>query len=202
MTFDLSQTCILENKRVWVIWALRKKYFTVATETTFLCKVNTYLKLPENKIFLNRWCSCQTVTFDLFQISIFKNKTITAQKMEFSIKDFFSKCDQIQDLVTFTKEILNGKLHFLCSDRKNDTLVSKTMFSWSKKKTLTWNRLTAEYCHPIFTEALIKKMYCGKSCFLRNELLQYHLLVLKAFYLSAGTYLFFTTEWSSKLTEI
>ena len=30
----------------------------------------------------------------------------TAQKMKFSIKDFF----------TFTKEILNGKLHFLCSD--------------------------------------------------------------------------------------
>ena len=28
-----------------------------------------------------------------------------AQKMKFSIKDFFSKCDQV----------LNGKLHFLCS---------------------------------------------------------------------------------------
>ena len=35
----------------------------------------------------------------------------TAQKMKFSVKDFFSKCD----LVTFTEEILNGKLHFLCS---------------------------------------------------------------------------------------
>ena len=38
--------------------------------------------------------------------------------MKFSIKDFFSKCDQIRgklDLVTFTEEILNGKLHFLCS---------------------------------------------------------------------------------------
>ena len=31
--------------------------------------------------------------------------------MKFFIKDFFSKCDQI----TFTEEILNGKLHFLCS---------------------------------------------------------------------------------------
>ena len=42
----------------------------------------------------------------------------TAQKMKFSIKDFFSKYDQIlqktADLVTFTEEILNGK-HFLCS---------------------------------------------------------------------------------------
>ena len=33
----------------------------------------------------------------------------TAQKMKFSIKDFFSIC-------TFTDEILNGKLHFLCSE--------------------------------------------------------------------------------------
>ena len=39
--------------------------------------------------------------------------------MKFSIKDFFSKFDQIRrkpvDLVTFTEEIFNIKLHFLCS---------------------------------------------------------------------------------------
>ena len=39
--------------------------------------------------------------------------------MKFSIKDFFSKCDQIRsfyvDLVTFTEEILHWKLHFLYS---------------------------------------------------------------------------------------
>ena len=44
---------------------------------------------------------------------------LTAQKMKFSIKDFSGKCDQIRsffaDLVTFTEEILNGKLHFLNS---------------------------------------------------------------------------------------
>ena len=46
----------------------------------------------------------------------------TAQKMKFSIKDFFSKCDQIRSfletahLVIFTEEILNEKLHFLCSE--------------------------------------------------------------------------------------
>ena len=39
-----------------------------------------------------------------------KCKIGTAQKMKFSIKDF-------ADLVTFTEEILNGKLHFLCSER-------------------------------------------------------------------------------------
>ena len=40
--------------------------------------------------------------------------------MKFSIKDFFSKYDHIclhLDLVTFTEEILNRKLHFLRSDQ-------------------------------------------------------------------------------------
>ena len=39
----------------------------------------------------------------------------TAQKIKFCIKHFFSKCDQIRrklDLVTFTEEMLNAKLHF------------------------------------------------------------------------------------------
>ena len=39
------------------------------------------------------------------------------------MRDFFSKCvrpnpQETADLVTFTEEILNGKLHFLCSDIK------------------------------------------------------------------------------------
>ena len=41
-------------------------------------------------------------------------KTITAQKMKFFIKDFFSKYDQIRYFlrifVIFAEEILNGKL--------------------------------------------------------------------------------------------
>ena len=40
----------------------------------------------------------------------------TAQKMKFLINDFFSKYDQESvDLGTFTEEIINGKLHFLCN---------------------------------------------------------------------------------------
>ena len=44
----------------------------------------------------------------------------TTQNTKFSIKDFFSKCYEIRsfrsaDFLTFTEEILNGKLHFLCS---------------------------------------------------------------------------------------
>ena len=39
--------------------------------------------------------------------------TTTAQQMKFSIKDFYSTCEQIiRDLVKFTEEILDGKLHF------------------------------------------------------------------------------------------
>ena len=43
----------------------------------------------------------------MFYVDIIHVKDVIfiAQKMKFSIKDFFSKCDQI----------LNGKLHFLCS---------------------------------------------------------------------------------------
>ena len=45
---------------------------------------------------------------------------VSAQKTKFSIKDFFSKCDQIFavscGLGTFTEEILNRKLHFSCSE--------------------------------------------------------------------------------------
>ena len=54
-------------------------------------------------------------------ITIILTRKDTTQKMKFSIKDFFSKYDQIRsfppDLVTFTEEIFYGKLHFLCSDR-------------------------------------------------------------------------------------
>ena len=52
--------------------------------------------------------------------------TITAQKMKFSIKDFFSKCDQIHRNLRLwshllKKSILNEKLSFLCSfDRRSE----------------------------------------------------------------------------------
>ena len=48
-------------------------------------------------------------------------QTDTAQKMKFSMKNFLGKFDQIYrklELVTFTEEILNGKLHYLCSDNR------------------------------------------------------------------------------------
>ena len=49
------------------------------------------------------------------------NATLTAKKMKFPIpsKDIFGNVTKFAgtaDLVTFAEEILNGKLHFLCSD--------------------------------------------------------------------------------------
>ena len=38
----------------------------------------------------------------------------TAQKTKFSIKDFFSKCDQTADLVTITEDILKDTLVQIC----------------------------------------------------------------------------------------
>ena len=46
----------------------------------------------------------------------------TAQKMKFSIKYVFSKCDQIVNLITFTEDMLNKKLYFLCSARTDNRI--------------------------------------------------------------------------------
>ena len=46
----------------------------------------------------------------------------TAQKIKFSIKDFFTECEEPADLVTFTREILHGKLHFLCIEGSSKLL--------------------------------------------------------------------------------
>ena len=46
----------------------------------------------------------------------------TAQKMKFSIQD-------TEDLVTFTEEIYNGKLHFLCSvDKYKDRTFKRASY--------------------------------------------------------------------------
>ena len=52
--------------------------------------------------------------------------TVIVQKMKSSIRDFFSKCDQIRrklaDLVTFTEEIFNGNF-YLCSVQEREVRV-------------------------------------------------------------------------------
>ena len=63
-----------------------------------------------------------------FNIALFSHHSCpskyTAQKLKFSIKDFFSKCDQILSFLWIWPHslngnllnLLNGKLHFLCCD--------------------------------------------------------------------------------------
>ena len=55
---------------------------------------------------------------DLLDQNIQTSGQYTAQKMKFSIKNFFSKCDQICRKLwiwSHTEEILNEKLHLLWS---------------------------------------------------------------------------------------
>ena len=59
--------------------------------------------------------------------------------MKTSIKDFFTKYDQSAgicgfsptDLVTFTEEVLNGNLHFLCCALRKKTIFYLYAFSLS-----------------------------------------------------------------------
>ena len=66
-------------------------------EKYLFLKFLLFCDIPECK----KMCCVKSNLMELFK------ETYTAQKMEFSIKDFFS------NLVTFTEEILNGKLHFV-----------------------------------------------------------------------------------------
>ena len=62
--------------------------------------------------------------------------------MKFSIKDFFSKCDQIlsADLVTFTEKTLNGRLHSLCNDECKLPLRIREANKYPKHETYNKNK--------------------------------------------------------------
>ena len=82
--------------------SIQRMVFLVLVGKTCLIKLSSF----QNKICGN--------------IKLFQALEHSAQKMKLSSKVFFSKFDQIRsDLVIFTEEILNGKLHSLCSDSKN-----------------------------------------------------------------------------------
>ena len=50
-------------------------------------------------------------------LKMYSLSMVTAQKMKFSVEDFFPQFSA--NLVTFTKEILYGELHFLRSSSSN-----------------------------------------------------------------------------------
>ena len=66
---------------------------------------------------LNKKGHWPEVGYHVLYFSLFRYCT---KKMKFSTRDFFSKCNQILRelwiLVTFTEEIVNRKLHFLCNE--------------------------------------------------------------------------------------
>ena len=93
------------------------------------------------------------------------NVGYTAQKMKFSIKDFFSK--YVHYLVTFTDEILNGKLHFSCGDTVLNALLFFRCYSTA--------RVTLRYLYGYQTYSGIFKTYSAifrNPGIFRNILLQ------------------------------
>ena len=67
------------------------------------------------------------IEVNIIKINIIKIYT----KMKFSVKDFFSKCDQIHP--QFPDEILNVKLHFMCSVSKltpKNLTISESRYSY------------------------------------------------------------------------
>ena len=68
---------------------------------------------------LGHWCKFHITMTLSSRVKDIKDLTSTANKMKFSIKEFFIKCEKIHsfmwDLFTFAEEILNGKLQFLCN---------------------------------------------------------------------------------------
>ena len=92
-----------------------------------------------------------TSTFKLHMCHTTMPFAFTAQKIKFSVKDLYIKCDQICKFPcicsNLMKEILNGKLHFLCSDLINTMIerlllllhnISKTAGFWLIKTKNGW----------------------------------------------------------------
>ena len=66
-----------------------------------------------NKIAISSNDDKRMQSIDSIEIYAYETRSSTGQKIRFSIKDFFSECDQIHSLVTLTEKILNGKIHIL-----------------------------------------------------------------------------------------
>ena len=92
----------------------------------------------------------------------------TAQKMKFSIKDFFSKWTNPQknvDLVLFNDEILNGKL-VQCKVKKNRSMISGT--PWRKNLVVNlYLKMTSK-----ITSDNLRKLYAFISSDTNTDLLK------------------------------
>ena len=88
----------------------------------------SHIVTPNLGIFLVKTTTTTIIALRQFRVLLFRSIPIKINKSLFAVvescrapnfphKDFFSFNPFSADLVTFTEEIVNGKLQFLCSER-------------------------------------------------------------------------------------
>ena len=117
-----SRKCSVENVFCKIHWetSVSESLFKESCSSNFIKKRLKHRCFPVNFVNFFRTPFFQSASggrFCLSQCDMRCCKDVavrcTTQKMKFSVKYFFS------NLVTFTEEILNGTLHFLCSDESS-----------------------------------------------------------------------------------
>ena len=116
--FKLQRKCsfaVMENFDPKFIASLLNEENTIKEVSLILQDMYTNKRALSIR-YLKRYCAKHEISKRVLQNTLHNLVADTAQKMKFSIKDFFSKCDQI-------RSFLNGKLHFLCSERHSKRYV-------------------------------------------------------------------------------
>ena len=95
-------------------WISSRMYKRIPLLAFLLNFIGTPYHLIVNWLYGNVESNFVSEIINIFKLTLmlFESISYTAQKMKFSIRDFFSKSDQIPLLPAFTEEILNGKLIF------------------------------------------------------------------------------------------
>ena len=107
LKINLTATPIIENSQNWILTYIIRKF------KFLLCKIGFDLESYFWRSFTHKHKILIPMGLTIMENTL--SPTSTAQKMKFFIKNFFSKREQVRGFLTFTEEILNGKLHFLCS---------------------------------------------------------------------------------------
>ena len=105
---------------------------------------------------------------ELSRIFYSQKFTITAQKLKFSITDFFSKCDQIHRKLRIWSHLLNKSLmeNFICCgvyiDYKHSRIHLVVLISTSHAISIKDNRKETLTVVLKFLESFVKKMYISR----------------------------------------
>ena len=108
----LHNLVLIQTRRLTESWVLNQP-FTVYSEAN-LIDLQLYRKRNPANVFFQQICEVIQRSFYLFSYSI-SCATNEVFHYEF-LQLMFPNPKETEDLVTLTKEIVNGKLHFLCSD--------------------------------------------------------------------------------------